>query len=205
MNALLWVASLLLLGLAVMVLEVFVPSGGILGFLSIVAIVAAVVMAFMEQGVAVGMAVMAVAFAAVPTVLALAFRWFPDTPLGRRVLPPPPGPADVVPAADRRRRLRELVGRRGRATCELLPWGFVEIGGERLEATSESGPVAAGAAVEVAGVQGTALVVRPVEAVASGNRAVSAEGAEKPEFPGPERLSRALEEFEFEELDRSDP
>ena len=56
MNALLWVASLLFVGLAVMVLEVFVPSGGVLGFISVVAIVAAVVTAFVEQGPAVGLA-----------------------------------------------------------------------------------------------------------------------------------------------------
>ena len=88
MHSLLWVASLLLIGLAVMVLEVFVPSGGVLGFLSVTAIVAAIVMAFLEQGPAFGMAVLAVAFVAVPAVLALALRWFPETPLGRRVLPP---------------------------------------------------------------------------------------------------------------------
>ena len=39
MNTLVWVVALLVLGLAVMVLEVFVPSGGILGFVSIVALI----------------------------------------------------------------------------------------------------------------------------------------------------------------------
>jgi len=47
MQTLLWVGALLLVGLAVMVLEVFVPSGGALGLLSLVAIGAAIVMAFM--------------------------------------------------------------------------------------------------------------------------------------------------------------
>ena len=162
MQTLIWVASLLLLGLAIMVLEVFVPSGGVLGFLSLVAIGAAIVMAFMEQGAGVGMAVLAVAFAAVPAVLAVAFRWFPDTPLGRRVLPPPPAPEDVIPAADRRRRLRELVGRGGRVVSELVPWGAVAVGEEQFEAVSETGPVGAGMEIDVVGVQGGALVVRAV-------------------------------------------
>jgi membrane-bound ClpP family serine protease len=77
MSPLVWVASLLLVGLAVMVLEVFVPSGGVLGFISVVAIVSAIGMAFAELGVAFGMAVMGVAFVAVPCVLAAASAGFP--------------------------------------------------------------------------------------------------------------------------------
>ena len=61
MNALLWVVVLFLLGLCVMVLEVFLPSGGILGFLSLTAIIAAIATAFLEQGVAAGMAALTVA------------------------------------------------------------------------------------------------------------------------------------------------
>lgn len=204
MQTLIWVAALLLVGLAVMVLEVFVPSGGVLGFLSLVAIGAAIVMAFMEQGAAFGMAVLAVACAAVPAALAMAFRWFPETPLGRRVLPPPPAPEDVIPAADRRRRLRELVGRGGRAVSELVPWGAVAIGEEQFEAVSETGPVEAGTEVEVVGVQGGALVVRSaVQAMEP--EPLRPAAAEKPDSAGPERLSRTLEEFEFEQLDRPEP
>jgi hypothetical protein len=86
MDALVWIVALLVVGLAVLVLEVFLPSGGVLGFLSVLAIGAAIVMAFVEQGAALGLTVLAISFVAVPAVLALAFRWFPDTPLGRRVL-----------------------------------------------------------------------------------------------------------------------
>lgn len=201
MNTLLWVGSLLLVGLAVMVLEVFVPSGGVLGFLSLVAIVAAIVMAFVEQGVAAGMAVLAVAFAAVPAVLATAFRWFPDTPLGRRVIPPPPAAEDVIPAAASRRRLRTLIGAGGRAASEMLPWGSVTIGEERFEAVSETGPIAVGGAVEVVGVQGGALVVRAAAAPPQPAPLPTEAPAQSPS-PGLPGLSRVLEEFEFDTLDR---
>src|SRR5689334_11983223 len=46
MNPLVWSVVLLLLGLALLALEVFLPSGGILGFLSISSLIAAVVLAF---------------------------------------------------------------------------------------------------------------------------------------------------------------
>jgi membrane-bound ClpP family serine protease len=205
MTTLLWVVALLLLGLGVMVLEVFVPSGGILGFVSIAALVAAVATAFLEQGATAGMASLAVVVLAVPAVLAMAFRWFPETPLGRRVLPPAPEAADVLPDLERRRHVRELVGHRGRAASELLPWGRVEIDGEAVEAMSEGGPIEVGAAIEAVGVQGTALVVRPVEPRAAAPvlpiSPVAGVAPENPAAVGGSALSPTLEEFEFDGLE----
>lgn len=197
MTALVWIVVLFLLGLCVMVLEVFLPSGGILGFLSVTAIVAAVATAFLEQGALAGMTVLAVAAVVVPGVLALAFRWFPETPLGRRVLPPPPTPDDVLPEADHRRRLRALVGRRGRAASELVPWGTVEIDGGTHEARSEGGPIEPAVAVEVAAVDGGALVVR---AIAAGPAPAAESPAPPAAAPRPPR-STTLEEFDFDRLD----
>jgi len=202
MSPLAWVAVLLATGLAVIVLEVFIPSGGILGFVSLTALVAALVTAFVQVGIGAGMAVLAFTVVAVPSVLALAFRWFPETPLGRRVLPPPPDPADLLPDAPRRRKLREMVGRHGLAVSELLPWGTVDVAGVVVDAMSESGPIAPGAVVDVVGVQGTALIVR---SAAAAPPEVSAPPPQ-PERPAPEpgapRLSPTLETFDFDHLDR---
>jgi len=205
MISLLWVISLLLLGLGVMALEVFVPSGGILGFVSIAALVAGVATAFLEQGAAAGMASLAVVVLAVPAVLAMAFRWFPETPLGRRVLPPAPESADVLPDLERRRHVRELVGHTGRTVSELLPWGRVEIDGETVDAMSEGGPIEAEAAIEAVGVQGTALVVRPAESRAAAPvlpiPPVVRGAAENQPVNGDSALSPTLEDFEFDGLD----
>lgn len=198
MTALVWIVALFVVGLAVLVLEVFLPSGGVLGFLSVVAIGAAITEAFIEGGMAFGLAVLGVAFLAVPAVLAVAFRVFPDTPLGRRVLPPPPGADEVRPGAARRRRLEALVGRRGRAVGELVPWGTVEIDGVACAAVSETGPIAAGAAVEAVGLDATAVVVRPL--VAGGGPAPRVQ-PEQPDPPAGDARSRTLEDFEFEGLE----
>lgn len=202
MTALVWVILLLVVGLAVMVLEVFLPSGGILGFLSLTAIVAAIATAFLELGATAGLVVLAVATAVVPTVLALAFRWFPETPLGRRVLPPPPDPADVAPSTARRRELEKLVGRSGRAVSEMLPWGVVAIDGIHVEALSDGGPIACGAAVEAVGVQGRDLVVTPSRIREAAGPVQSEPVTSIPGAPsGADRLSPTLETFEFERLD----
>ena len=211
MNMLLWVGALLTIGLGVMALEVFVPSGGILGFISILALVAAIATAFAEQGVAGGMAVLAVVVLAVPVVLGLALRWFPETPLGRRVLTAPDA-ADLVPDAAARRHVRDLVGRHGRAVSELLPWGGVEIDGERLDGVSEGGPIEAGSGIEVVGVEGRAVVVRRLESPGPEAAARPARPAEAAPSADPSRasgadaaaasaLSPTLETFDFEGLD----
>lgn len=205
MTAILWVAVLFLIGLAVMVLEVFVPSGGILGFVSLAALAASVGTAFLQIGAVAGLLVLAGAVVTVPVVLGLAFRWFPHTPLGRRVLPPPPDPADVLPDAARRRRLREMVGRHGRTVSELLPWGGIDVGDGVIEAMSESGPIDAGVEIEVVGVQGAALVVRRAEAARTPDPAPPA----RPRQPDPSAdgdtamaadspLSPTLEAFDFD-------
>jgi len=202
MSPVVWVAALFLVGIGVIVLEVFVPSGGVLGFVSLAAIIAAIATAFLELGVGAGTAMIALSVVVVPVILALAFRWFPETPLGRRVLPAPPEPADVVPDAPRRRRARDLVGQRGRTTSDLLPWGTVEVGSESLDGVSEGGPIDAGSEIIVVAAQGAAVVVRPAPVAAvSKRRAEPMAEPEKPAAPEAPRLSPTLENFTFESFE----
>jgi len=205
MSPVVWVAALFLVGIGVIVLEVFVPSGGVLGFVSLAAIIAAIATAFLELGVGAGTAMIALSVVVVPVILGLAFRWFPETPLGRRVLPAPPEAADVVPDAPRRRRARDLVGQRGRTTSDLLPWGTVEVGSESLDGVSEGGPIDAGCEIIVVAAQGAAVVVRPAPVAAAPKRvAEPVADPEKPAAPEAPRLSPTLENFTFESFEPPD-
>lgn len=220
MNDAVWVAALYLLGMAVLVAEVFVPSGGVLGFVSVAAFVSSITMAYGEFGAGAGTVLLGITALLVPAVLGIAFRWFPETPLGRRVLPPPPQPEDVVPDVDRRRQARGLVGQAGRTETDLLPWGRVTVGGRSFDGMSESGPIDRGTEIDVVGVEGIGLVVRPRSGRpdgAGGNVASRPRGAgvdatappqgglpEQPEGAGPDRLSPTLESFSFEALDEPD-
>ncbi|MFM7183936.1 MAG: hypothetical protein ACKO4Z_04085 [Planctomycetota bacterium] len=195
MTPLAWITALVALGLALVVLEVFVPSGGVLGFFSMLAIVVGVVMAFVQEGPAVGMIVLGATVVAVPIVLAGAFRVFPHTPLGRRVIAAPPDRSAVVPDADRRGILRGLVGHSGRATTELLPWGSVEVEGGVHEAMSESGPIGSGCEVEVVGVQAGGLVVRAVPPWPPA-------AGPTPAHPSRAALEESLETFDYDSLAR---
>jgi membrane-bound ClpP family serine protease len=163
MSPVFWAAILLLVGLSLVMVEIFIPSGGVIGFLSFASIIAAIVMAFYQSGPTIGIMFLSVSCVAVPAVLAAAFRLLPGTPMGKRLLPDIPSPEDVLPDREDRRRLRLLIGRVGRAKSKMLPSGAVMIDGQTIDAMSEGQPIEAEQPVRVIDVRGTMVVVRPVD------------------------------------------
>jgi len=157
----LWAILLMATGIALAVLEVFIPSGGILGFLAISSILAAVIVAFME-GPTEGLGFLAAAVFALPVVVVLALKYWPRTAMGRRIFLQAPTGDDVLPE-DEQHHLRDLIGRTGRAKSQMFPGGAVTIDGRTLDAVSEGIPIERGQTVRVMDVQATTLVVRPVE------------------------------------------
>lgn len=160
MNPLVWSALLLLLGLTLVVVEVFIPSGGILGFLSLGSLMAGIVLAFYHHGAQAGFVVLALTAVAVPTALIFAFRWWPKTPMGRRLLLDVPTSEEVLPDSPQRRTLRQMVGKIGVAKSVMLPSGAVLVDGQTIDALSEGPPIEAGQAVRVIEVRGNRAVVR---------------------------------------------
>ncbi len=163
MDPLAWSALLLIVGLVLVTLEVFVPSGGVLGFLSIVSLLAGIILAFYHSGPEVGLLFLAVTAVALPTALALAFRWWPKTPMGRRLLLEVPKSEDVLPDSPERRSLRQLVGKLGVAKTLMLPGGPVLVEGRTIDALSEGQPIEAGQRVRIIEVRGNRVLVRPAD------------------------------------------
>lgn len=163
MEPLIWAGLLLLLGLTLVMLEVFVPTGGLLGFLSLTAILVGIGLAFYHGGLGYGFSFLLVTAVAVPTVLGLAFRWLPGTAIGKRLLPAVPMSKDVLPDSDERRALRALLGKIGTAKSTMLPSGSVIVDGRTIDAVSEGMPIEPGQPVHVIEVRGNRVLVRPVE------------------------------------------
>ena len=158
-----WAVVLLVLGLGLVVLEVFIPSGGILGFTAGCSILAAVAIGFMDGRPWVGLTILATAVFGIPVVVVLALRWWPSTPMGRRMLLGAPADGEVLPDSPQLRKLKELVGQVGVAKSKMLPSGAVTIDGRTIDAVSEGMPIEAGQRVRVMEVHGNRVVVRPVE------------------------------------------
>jgi membrane-bound ClpP family serine protease len=156
-----WAVLLLLLGLVLAVGDIFLPSGGILAFLALCAIVGAIVMAFMESSV-LGLAVLTGALIGLPVVVVLALYLWPKTSFGKRILLHVPTSEDVLPENAPRKALQELVGRVGRAKSKMLPSGIIVIDNHAYDASSEGIPVEPGQKIRVIEVRGNRIVVEPL-------------------------------------------
>ena len=154
-----WAVLLLLVGMTLVVLDIFLPSGGIFAFLSVCALIGAIWMGF-SQGSAVGVAVLAGAVFGTVAVVVLALKYWPSTSIGKRMLLQVPTSEEVLPENAPRKALEGLIGRVGRARCQMLPSGIVAIDGVALDAISEGLPIEAGQRVRVIEIRGNRVVVR---------------------------------------------
>lgn len=156
-----WSFLLLLFGLGLAVLEVFFPSGGILGFLCIVALGTSVAFGFMN-GAVVGVIMLLIGLIGLPVVVLGALYWLPKTRFGRHLLLDLPTSDEVLPQSERREQLRSLLGKRGKAKSRMMPSGAVKIDGKIFDAVAEAAAVDEGDWIEVIEFQGNRLVVRPL-------------------------------------------
>lgn len=155
---------LLLAGLTVLVVEVFVPSGGMLAIITTVLLCLSVSFAYGAWFRTSPIAFWGFVFVLillVPTTLGSAFSILPRTPMGKRALLQAPELARVEPFADEAARLQKLVGKFGTTVTQLNPGGMVLLDGERLHGCSEGMMIDSQTSVEVLGIRGTRVVVRP--------------------------------------------
>lgn len=161
MDLMLWAFALLVLGLSMMILEVFVPSGGVLSFLAVVSIIASIVVGFLDS-FQTGTIMMVTVLVCVPVAGWGIVRIWPHTPIGRLILAKRPASSDdVLPETEAYRGLRELIGHRGYAVSKMLPSGIVVIDGKKYDAVSNGIAIDPDQAVQVIDVRTNRIVVRP--------------------------------------------
>lgn len=181
-----WAVVLLLLGCALVILEVFIPSGGILGMLSAFAIIGSIVFAF-QRDVTSGLVFVLVSLIAVPILLAGAFRIWPHTPMGKAFLGELPSEEELKPIDAR----RQLVGRIGVAKSKMLPSGSVLVDGQWLDAIAQGSFIELGEPIVVVEVRANRVVVRQAEP----------DEARQISTSSPDVLSKRLDELGLEEFD----
>jgi membrane-bound ClpP family serine protease len=165
MSPLAWSILLLILGLVFLVLEFVIPSGGALGVLCALSFLAAIVVGFIA-GPWTGMAMLLAVCLIVPLAVGTSVRFWPDTPIGKRMLVERPRSSDeVLPETVAYRGLKDLIGRRGQSKGLMMPGGNVIIDGKQYDAVSEGPPIEAHQPVVIVGVSTQRLVVRSDTAV----------------------------------------
>ncbi len=159
-----WALAIILLTISfgMAILEVFFPSGGVLGFLSIATLVGAAILGF-QSGTYAGASVLGMGLVGLPVVVAFALRYLPGTRMGRKLMLKAPTSDDVLPHGRREDFLKSLIGQRGIAKTMMLPAGAITIAKRTIDAVSEGMVIEAGQAIQVVEAKGNRVVVRPIE------------------------------------------
>lgn len=148
-----------LVGIALLVSEVFIPSHGALSVGGLASLGIGIWCAFRLSSTA-GYVSMLVASLVVPTLIVTAVKMWHRTPLGRSISPPNPRLTDADTGVDVSR-LGPLIGTIGRTTTPLRPVGTCEFDGRRVECVAEMGLIEAGQSVRAVRIEGREVVVRP--------------------------------------------
>ena len=146
---------------ALMIAEVFVPSGGLISVCALACLIGGAAIFFNHSATA-GWIGIGVAVVMIPAVLIIAYKIFPKTKFGKSVTltPPKRQRGDAVPDTPE---LKEMLGAVGLVVTPLRPVGMCDFSGQRVECVAESGYVDNGKKVKVIHVQGTGLTVRVIE------------------------------------------
>jgi len=146
---------------ALIIAEIFVPSGGLLSICAFVCVAGGILIFFSRSATA-GVIGIIVAAVMVPSALAAAYKIFPKTRFGKSVTLTPPQRQQGDAIADSPK-LKELLGTEGTVITTLRPVGMCDFSGRKVECVAESGYVGKGKKVKVIRVQSTQLTVRVIE------------------------------------------
>jgi membrane-bound serine protease (ClpP class) len=144
-----------------LVLEIFIPSLGLLTIFSLAALAGGIFL-FFQISLAAGWIGIAVAVVVIPTIWVLTYKLFPRTRIGRAMILQKVRReiGDAIPDRDE---LQRFLGRRGTTVGPLRPVGICEFDGRRVACLSESGFIARQRPVEVVRVEGHKITVRTIE------------------------------------------
>lgn len=172
-SMLLWAFVLLGVALFLLFMELFIPSGGILALVGAATVIGSLVCFFMYSTTT-GIFALGVGIVFGPVAVWLVFRWWVDSPLGKRMIlggddihlgqtPEESYSASAHAQKKRASALQELIGEVGVAETPLRPVGVVRLGEQRVQALSEHGIIEAGQAIVVTEAYDNQLKVRPTE------------------------------------------
>jgi membrane-bound ClpP family serine protease len=158
---------LAILGFALIIAELFVPSGGLITVGCIVCFISSIWFAYRgwwmtSQGLF--WTFSSSLLVGIPIFLLGLLRVIETTRLGDRILLAAPKSEDVTPHLAEQHRLEQMVGKKGRTLSMLNPGGLVLVDNERLHAFSEGVMVDPNEWVEILEVRGARVLVRRTSA-----------------------------------------
>ena len=144
---------LLVLGLAMVCLEVFIP-GGVVGTLGAFALIGCVIMAFVSHGTTFGLYWLSGVMIITLFGLFLSIKYLPGSPAGKRLFLNSSEKGYSASEGG----LVELSGKTGTALTDLRPAGMVDIDGSRIDVVTDGEYIKKGSKVKIIRVEGNRVV-----------------------------------------------
>jgi len=154
------IISLALIGLAALILELFVPAGGLIGLVGLGSIVYSVVQAFREIGSTFGSLFLLGVFILVPLVFIFYFKYFPRSFMGKKLILFQSFGFDSTSKSSEADTSQDLIGKTGFSETPLHPAGTILIEDRRYNAVSEGEYIEKDEEVRIVRVEGNRIVVR---------------------------------------------
>lgn len=148
----------LAVGVALLVLEVFVPGFGLPGISGLILISIGVFMTWYHYGVVAGLAVTLIALAVAGISISVSIKSASTGKLSKSALV-----LNDVIEPEENAEMNALLGKEGEALTVLNPSGTAEFDGVRLSVVSEGSYLEKGARVKVMLVEGNRIVVREIK------------------------------------------
>jgi membrane-bound ClpP family serine protease len=154
---------LLVLAFAFLIVDIFVPTGGMLVVIAVLTAAASILFAF-RHSMNAGMWFLISFLASIPVIVYAFIKIWPRTPLGKLIMLSLPEKGSYRwSSASKVHDIQALIGAYGKAATELLPSGFVEIDGQQFESASDGRPIEQGTTIRVVRIDMGRLIVVPVE------------------------------------------
>lgn len=150
----------LVVGIGLLILEVFLPGFGLPGISGVVLMIASVALVWINYGAVAGLVVAVGALALAGLAITASLRSASKGKLSNSALVLPELGMDGMDASAE---MNELIGKTGVTDSVLRPAGIVEFDGVRLNVVSEGGYIEKGAAVRVEKIEGNRIVVRKLK------------------------------------------
>jgi membrane-bound serine protease (ClpP class) len=146
---------------ALLIAEVFVPSGGLISICALACLIGGAVI-FFQYSTKAGWIGVIIALIMIPSVLIIAYRIFPKTRFGKSVTLTPSERqlGDAIPDTSQ---LKEMLGADGVVLTPLRPVGMCDFSGQRVECVAEGGYIDKDKKVKVIHVEATQLTVREIQ------------------------------------------
>jgi membrane-bound serine protease (ClpP class) len=147
-------------GVLAVIIEFFVPAGGIIGIAGAGSIVASVVIVFQRLGSLVGSIYLAVVLVLVPVFIILYFKFFPRSVVGRWLISKDSQDTEKGYASFSVEKYSDLTGKEGITLTVLRPVGTVLIDGSKYSVVTGGEFIEKNQSIKVIKVEGSRIVVR---------------------------------------------